>query len=82
MKPSSFAALAALIMLPACAAQPSLDQQLIGKSPAERQAILKEACHAEAGQGGISRPGYVPHVRRMQHICDRMAQEFHPNTDK
>lgn len=83
MKPSYFAAFAALIVLPACAAQPSLDEQLAGKSQAERQAILTSACHTEVGRGGgMSRPGYLPHVKRMHHICDRMAQELNNTTAK
>lgn len=83
MRKSVVAASAALIaMLAACTTQASLDEQLQGKSQAEREAILTEQCHREAGKGFGSRKNswYGPHVQRMHHICDRMAQEFSPTS--
>ena len=79
MRTSSFAALAAcVILLAACAASPTLDERLAGKPAAERQAILADACHTEAGKGGNLRTPalFYSHVKRMRDICNHMAQEF------
>ena len=80
MKVVSFAASAALIaLLAGCASNPSLDEQLAGKSASEMQEILATACHSEAGKGaGIRKSSlFGSHVQRMHEICNRMTEEFH-----
>jgi hypothetical protein len=79
MKIVSFAASAALIaILAGCATGPSLDEQLAGKSSAERREILIKACHSEAGKGGPIRKSsrFDSHVQKMHQICRKIEHEF------
>ncbi len=79
MKIVSFATSVTLIaLLAGCAATPSLDEQLAGKSASQRHEILAQACKLEAGKGGGIRKSslFGSHVQRMHKICNQMAQEF------
>lgn len=79
MRIVSFTASAVLItLLGGCATHPSLEEQLTGKSAAQRQDILIKTCHLEAGKGAGTRKSsaFGSHVQTMHKICDRMAHEF------
>ena len=70
--------------LAACAAQPTLDEKLAGKTEAEKKAILVQECALEANRDHIGYGGptgtkkdypYFSHIRRMTEICDAIAKE-------
>ncbi len=72
----------AALLLSACASQPAptLEEKLAGKSPSERQVILRAECKDEATKGhkGMQIPRgydttYVPHVQRLSKICNEMT---------
>ena len=86
MQKFGLVAIVATLLLSACATAqpvPTLDEKLAGKTPAERQAILREECKNEATKGhrGVwPRPSsnyydttYVPHVQELSNICKKMT---------
>lgn len=82
MKKIGLAVLTAVLLLSGCVAQPvqTLEEKLAGKSPAERQKILREECKIEATKGhkGMQIPrgydtSYTPHVQRLSKICNEMT---------
>lgn len=68
--------LLSLLVLSACAAQPTLQEKLAGKSPAERKAVLLDACLSEAHYK-TSRPhNSKAHKRHLKVLCEEMAKEM------
>lgn len=82
MRNLTILSIAAVVLLSGCASQPAptLEEKLVGKSPAERQVILRAECKDEATKGhkGMQIPRgydttYVPHVQRLSKICNEMT---------
>ncbi len=65
-----------VLVLVGCATQPTLDQKLAGKSPAERKQILTAECLSEARSGYARRPSAEFHKRKMTEICEKMSDEM------
>ncbi len=73
MRNPFFAVFAALVTLTSCTPTPTLEEQLAGKTPAEKRIALIEACHKEASLW--SGPRRYSHAAHMHDICDLLAQE-------
>jgi hypothetical protein len=86
--------LALVIGLSACADQPAktLDEKLAGKTPAEKQEILRLECLNEAERVGNpprkQMPAHRPYVRkdtqqthRLKDICRGLTENYSPTDD-
>ena len=63
----------------ACVQQPTLEEKLAGKTPAQRKEILLQECKEEAPRG--RKTNVIPHkkhVENMAELCGKMHQEMPP----
>ena len=78
----TFCTLLAIGALSGCAttAQPTLEEKLAGRSPAERTIILKQECMDEADwriwSKTSTRAAQSMHIKRMQAICAAYDKEI------
>lgn len=68
-------------LLSACTTTaPTLEQQLAGKSDAERAVILRQTCDTEAGWRRISNQPFnsmqASHIKRSKNICAEYDKEL------
>ena len=68
-----------VILTSACVHQPTLEEKLAGKTPAQRKEILLQECKEETPRGRTTNIlPYKKHVESMDKLCSKMHQEMPP----